>query len=73
MDATEIQNMAADYAAWVNQRVAALRAAVYVEPDGSPNLDSGSIQALRAEVFALTPDAARFALVAALIALVPPR
>jgi predicted ATP-grasp superfamily ATP-dependent carboligase len=68
MERDEIRAMADDYQAWVRQTVEALRAGVIVTPEGL-DLMPGMTQELQQTVAELSPDAARFALVTALVAL----
>jgi hypothetical protein len=64
--------MAQDYATWVNQRANILAEGIRWE-GGLPYFDPAATRELQHEVGTLSPDAARFALVAALIALVGAR
>jgi predicted ATP-grasp superfamily ATP-dependent carboligase len=68
MERDEIRAMADDYQAWVRQTVEALRAGVIVTPEGF-DLVPGLTNELHRTVEELSPDAARFALVTALVAL----
>jgi hypothetical protein len=69
MERDEIRAMADDYQAWTRQTVRALRAGVTLNEDGVLDLAPGLTQELHELVSDLSPDAARFALVTALIAL----
>jgi hypothetical protein len=69
-DDLDIGAMAKAYATWVHQQVGTMRDGVTVA-QGVPYLDPGVTAALRETVWELSPDAARFALVAALVALIP--
>lgn len=70
MKPEEIEHMAQDFASWVRQTVAGLRAGIVFDEAGMPDFDPATTRGLQETVAELSPDAARYALVAALIALV---
>lgn len=73
MDPEAIEAMATDFAAWVNHAADALAEGIELDAEGVPEFKPGVTRGLQQAVAELSPNAARYALVAALIALVGAR